>query len=193
MFTIGTFKLARTLVQSISSNSHLLVTVLLLLLTYLSYLSRMFSIPATVTIILYTRVNQLLIHGLQTRCIYSKSSLPLLLSPIDKSSSSSIISLLLSSTTSSCSTRLNVVVLDSGSYPTAEARNVAVNMPGITVSPSSSPSAPSAPTSNVYEMLPSSSENSSIVFPAESVISNSNIALSICRCETASSTVASMV
>src|SRR5215207_400966 len=192
MFTIGTFKLARTLVQSISSNSHLLVTVLLLLLTYLSYLSRIFSIPATVTIILYTRVNQLLIHGLQTRCIYSKSSLPLLLSPIDKSSSSSIISLLLSSTTSSCSTRLNVVVLDSGSYPTAEARNVAVNMPGITVSPSSS-SVPSAPTSNVYEMLPSSSENSSIVFPAESVISNSNIALSICRCETASSTVASMV
>src|SRR5215204_662242 len=191
MFTIGTFKLARTLVQSISSNSHLLVTVLLLLLTYLSYLSRMFSIPATVAIILYTRVNQLLIHGLQTRCIYSKSSL-LLLSPIDKSSSSSIISLLLSSTTSSCSTRLNVVVLDSGSYPTAEARNVAVNMPGITVSPSSS-SVPSAPTSNVYEMLPSSSENSSIVFPAESVISNSNIALSICRCETASSTVASMV
>src|SRR5215216_1379014 len=184
MFTIGTFKLARTLVQSISSNSHLLVTVLLLLLTYLSYLSRMFSIPATVAIILYTRVNQLLIHGLQTRCIYSKSSL-LLLSPIDKSSSSSIISLLLSSTTSSCSTRLNVVVLDSGSYPTAEARNVAVNMPGITVSPSSS-SVPSAPTSNVYEMLPSSSENSSIVFPAESVISNSNIALSICRCETAS-------
>src|SRR5215207_11223679 len=191
MFTIGTFKLARTLVQSISSNSHLLVTVLLLLLTYLSYLSRMFSIPATVAIILYTRVNQLLIHGLQTRCIYSKSSL-LLLSPIDKSSSSSIIPLLLSSTSSSCSTRLNVVVLDSGSYPTAEARNVAVNMPGITVSPSSS-SVPSAPTSNVYEMLPSSSENSSIVFPAESVISNSNIALSICRCETASSTVASMV
>src|SRR5215211_1092506 len=192
MFTIMTFKLARTLVQSISSNSHLLVTVLLLLLTYLSYLSRIFSIPATVTIILYTRVNQLLIHGLQTRCIYSKSSL-LLLSPIDKSSSSSIIPLLLSSTSSSCSTRLNVVVLDSGSYPTAEARNVAVNMPGITVSPTSSPSAPSAPTSNVYEMLPSLSENSSIVLPAESIISNSNIALSICRCETASSTVASMV
>ena len=73
------------------------------------------------------------------------------MTPIDSESSSSIISLF--STSSPCSIRLNVVVLDSGSYPTAEARDVAVNVPA-TDFPSSPASVSSAHISNVYEMCP---------------------------------------
>lgn len=61
-----------------------------------------------------------------------------------RKSSSSIILLLLFFKLLSCSTRSNLVVLGSGSFPIVEARPVMVNMTGIIVSPFSSPVAPSS-------------------------------------------------